>query len=427
MSLNVTGCAFRDTTASDGGALHALFLLLAENSTFEDGLARRNGGCISGGSAIFGGVSAPGGQTPVSIRGCRFRNCVARSSIAWIGNRNFYSFIVVGGAVVSSLDVAVADSAFQDCSASSAGGAIYSLRSLTILRCAFFNTSSGSFGGVAAASNFLATPGNVAVTNSSVRLSRAELDGGAFYSENDVVVHGCTFEDVSASRSGGAVFSYRQAGRGPGGGVVAVSDSTFTNVSAGKLGGAVFGSGERTEVSGCTFRNTGAQLGGAVFGSNFTGVEASRFFGTRSAFGGGAVKGAVVRLSACLFDTTSTGLARSAHARALTCACRRETGAQGRQYQSTDASSPPPIFPLRRGAAPLWRSPSQLCAATSPAAPRERLEVPSSQNSGPGSSPQTSSRTKPPRSLGTFSRAEAPSQPPQTRGRARWQRRAGSQ
>lgn len=85
------------------------------------------------------------------------------------------------------------------------------MRSLVVSDSVFVNSTSGSFGGTGAAGNFVATPGDIIVTRTSVTDSHAAIDGGAFFSENNLYVTDSTFLRVSASRSGGAVFSYRQA------------------------------------------------------------------------------------------------------------------------------------------------------------------------------------------------------------------------
>lgn len=85
------------------------------------------------------------------------------------------------------------------------------MRSLFVTDSVFVNSTSGSFGGVGAVGNYQGTPGDIIVARTVVTDARADIDGGAFFSENNLYVTDSTFERVSARRSGGAVFSYRQA------------------------------------------------------------------------------------------------------------------------------------------------------------------------------------------------------------------------
>lgn len=149
----------------------------------------------------------------MEVTRCSFTNCVAQNAVAWMATRNFYSFLILGGAICSSLDMVVQSSVFRHCHASAAGGALFSMRSLSVSDSSFFNTSSGSFGGTGAAGNFQATPGDITVNRTNVTLSSAALDGGAFFAENNLFIQESRFLDVSADRSGGALFSYRQVGQ----------------------------------------------------------------------------------------------------------------------------------------------------------------------------------------------------------------------
>lgn len=205
------------------------------------------------GGAIYSGTRAV-------IDNTSFVNAVADSAVAWMSSQNFYSFAVVGGAVYTVSDMEVSGSSFDSCRARSSGGALFSLRSLTVTSSTFRNTTSGSFGGVGAVGNFAATPGDVVVIRVSVDGAAATLDGGAFYSENNIYVSESNFTATTAGRNGGAIFGYRLSDRGPVPGEVVVERSRFTSTRAVKSGGAVFSSGIRASVTDSVFTNTSAQV-----------------------------------------------------------------------------------------------------------------------------------------------------------------------
>lgn len=173
---------------------------------------------------------------------------------------NFYSFAVVGGAVYTNGDLEVYGCDFSSCRASSSGGALFAHRTLTVTNSTFRNTSSGSFGGAGAVGNFLATPGDIVLIGVSVEGSTATLDGGAFYSENNIYVADSNFTSVSAGRNGGAIFGYRQSDKGPTPGEVVVERCMFDGAHAAKNGGGIYSSGIRASVTECRFHNTSAQV-----------------------------------------------------------------------------------------------------------------------------------------------------------------------
>lgn len=229
-------------------SVYARVFFSVSGTSFTDVSSTRNGGCVAIGNAgNYNGVMSQG-QGFALVTNTVFTNCRAQNAMAWMANRNFCasprgldaacdahphphprprlahritaaflrrpdladSYLILGGAIACSNDINVTSSTFRGCSASSAGGSLFSMRSLIISDCVFENSTSGSFGGAGAIGNFKATPGVLSVARTRVVDTHADIDGGAFFSENDIDVAYSTFTRVSAGRNGGAVFGYRQ-------------------------------------------------------------------------------------------------------------------------------------------------------------------------------------------------------------------------
>lgn len=229
----------------DAGGLYARRWANVSDCVFRNSTAARNGGALAGDTLV--------------VRGCAFSELQAGSPISWMMTGISQSTIGAGGGIYGNLDVTILNSTFANSHADQFGGALCGVRGVTVEDSSFTNCSAGFYGGVIAVMEVALTPGPLVVRRSAVRGASTSLDGGAFYSENPVLVEDTTFEGTTAGRNGGALCS-RSDRNGQQAADLVVVRSSFAGSASGEAGGAVFGSGARTVVSGCLFRNSTAAL-----------------------------------------------------------------------------------------------------------------------------------------------------------------------
>ena len=166
--------------------------------------------------------------------------------------------------------------------ADNSGGAIYNDNNndLKLINCIFKNNNADDNKGGAVYSN-----GNIIIDNCSFDNNIAYVDGGAIFCNNNVYVMGSSFSSNSANGSkfttyfGGAIKSF---------GTIIVNNSTFINNHA-DFGGAIY-SEKNVEVDNSTFINNHANThGGAILSKKNVKVDNCTFIGNHADKYGGAI------------------------------------------------------------------------------------------------------------------------------------------
>lgn len=261
--VTITGAGKADTVIDRGTGSFKGFRFGGDDVTVSS-LTIQNSSVTYNGSAIELGTA----------------NTLTMSSIELDGNR--------GDAAATSMgSVTVRDSEFTNNSASSGGAAIFAYYGANVTDSRFSN-------------NF-------------IRVGGSYRDGGAIYSRNydlsGVTIVGSTFENNSATDSGGAVYVYF--------GDVSIQESTFDTNSAGTYGGAVFAYYGTVTIADSQFYDNSADRGGAVGTYDRAGVNTHEIVGSTfrgnsaSTSGGGAVyaydSGLEVENSTFASNTASRG------------------------------------------------------------------------------------------------------------------------
>jgi predicted outer membrane repeat protein len=204
---------------------------------------------------------------------------------------NENSSVGYGGAIydVGAHTTTITGSTFSDNSSSSYGGAVYSFQATLVITDDTFSGNSAGLGGAIRADDTLTVTDSTFIDNSASK-------GGAIWAARTVTVTNSTFIDDTASLGGGAVygkgtltftddtFSGNSAWKG--GAIYAddtltVTDSTFIDNSAGRSGGAIYGKGTLTVTDSTFSSNSSEGNGGAIddYGSHVTTIEGSIFSG----------------------------------------------------------------------------------------------------------------------------------------------------
>ena len=309
INTSITNCVFQNNRANNGAAIlvngSAGYVSIA-NCTLQDNSATERGGAIylanlTGSvditNCIFYSNSArmSGGAVYIDVLAADFvsiTNCAFESNSADHGG----ALRLYGSRYI----VMIANSTFQNNSATSYGGAINKSGStsdsgvdVSITICTFVNNSAANGGGAVYLGTFT---GNVAISVCTFHNNRAAGYGGAIElyestADIDVSITICTFVNNSAANGGGAVYLGTLTGN------VAISVCTFHNNRAAGYGGAIdlYESTADIDVSItiCTFvNNSAANGGGAVYLGTFTGnvaISVCTFHNNRAAGYGGAI------------------------------------------------------------------------------------------------------------------------------------------
>ena len=252
-------------------------------------------------------VTSSGGTIYASVGNVLINNCNFTHTVA----STFGSAIWIGS--VSSTNVIINGSRFNDASSNGGGGALYlNLGTLTIYNSVFNNTSSQNNGsairvraGNVNCYNSIFANGN-AVNGGSLHLEGGTVNlynssfinntvannmyGGAIYSsyDNYLKIDGCEFSQNSA-RLGGAIIFYGKS--------LTISNTLFYKnvaVSTNGQGGAItisVNSNYNPVLTNCSFIANSAYYGGAIFANKLTTVSNSLFLDNYAGYSGGVFCG----------------------------------------------------------------------------------------------------------------------------------------
>lgn len=203
-NLFIINSTFKNNLAGDGGAIYAVSgILSVENSSFIDNHLTNLYYAESGG-AIYA-------SNDVVIFNSTFVNNTANSggAIHCIGHnitlmdsffRNNAALLYTGGSIVSTADVHVANSVFENNHAPNYGGAIFTYGEgsgkVQVVNSNFTNNTSNHYAGA------ISSATGVNILNSTFKYNFAVDDGGAISAEGDVLFLNSVFINNSASNYG---------------------------------------------------------------------------------------------------------------------------------------------------------------------------------------------------------------------------------
>ncbi len=159
---------------------------------------------------------------------------------------------VHGGAVHALAPTVVSDTQFSSNSAEQRGGAIYSTHSLTLLDAAFSTNTSDRGGGI-----YLAGAYTTHIESAAFDHNNADFDGGALFVDSNraVDVIDCAFRENQAVNSGGAMWTNPS--------LINISQCAFETNTTGYRGGAIAGAATLF-IDGSTFTANQSANGGAL-------------------------------------------------------------------------------------------------------------------------------------------------------------------
>lgn len=288
--LSLDNVVFEGNSSSDadgkGGAIY-----------LESGAVYATNGVFSGNEAADGGaVYVKNGTTS-------FDNCLFDGNSATLGS---------GGALSTSSQFSIENSAFRNNAAAVSGGAIYvngdvesnlsdvgflantardggaiaqDGQSLEIVSANFRNnTATGNGGALSVAQNALLIAEDVSFVQNGATNGGAVYNGGSFYLTTG------TLEENESENSGGAVYST---------GYLEARDAEFTNNAAGASGGSFYLEGARRSwLIRSTISSSKAEEGGGIYNAgSLTLAEASIVDNVSATSGGGIANAGVMLVS----------------------------------------------------------------------------------------------------------------------------------
>ena len=257
-----------NSNSNDGGAIfnNKNNTLTISNCTFNANTAGNGGGIFT--------------NSDLNVTNSTFNNLNSKS----------------GSAICAQADITIKDSTFEDLTAKETGGAIFSSNITNITNCHFRNTDANWGGGVYA--NHTLNINDSTFTDSDAKYAPA------IYAQGNVSVKECSFENLHANETAGAV-GLRELKYGE------INKCTFKNTSSIRNGGALeiddnINTSEGVHISNSKFLNSQGSYGGAVIQtSGHLRIENSIFGNNTAIYDGGAIYASILdfNITNCTFES----------------------------------------------------------------------------------------------------------------------------
>ncbi len=323
-TANVSGNTFTGNSAQAGGAIFNQDTLNIAENTFEANSASYGGAIMN---YETGKITTLGGKynaNTASIAGGAIYNAGSINTIGGSFTNNKAE--LGGGAIVTGQTGKLNEIKNASFSGNSTiaeegiGGAILNGQETgkITVDSSSFNSNSSVVGGA------IATTGDMDIKNSAFSGNIAKSSGGAIYNNSGTLNISSSTFDSNNAESGGAIVNAISSEKNKYGTAV-INDSTFTNNTAKIAGGAITSSGDLT-VTGSTFKNNSANFdkiaedfellygGGAIYNmglkdNTLTTINNSKFENNSTNVNGGAVSivSGNVAISNSTFDSNNAG------------------------------------------------------------------------------------------------------------------------